>query len=201
MISRAGSMSPRVLVRLKRHFSTLPDMVLVRRAHAIEQDRARGGTGLPHQEILDALRPQLRRIYEQRRQEKRDLLRVLETVPRELRAALPIRTIGGFGVHDAPLDLRRSPVGREFRRAESFVQLFAQLNGLAETYGLKRRLTVAQTEMVSAVRALQRGLVREIRAARRGDLAEEYRQSALNLCARLLGEQEMAELKRARPLA
>ncbi len=172
-----------------------------RLAHAVELDRARGGTGLPHSEILDALRPRLRRIYEQRQREMGDLLRVLETAPREVRAALPIRTIGGFGMYDAPLDLSHPPVGEKFRRAEGFAQILGQLNGLAETYGLVRHLTTARAEMLSSVRTFQRGLIREIRASRRGDRAEEYRQPALKLCAQVLGDGEVAELKRAEPLA
>lgn len=181
--------------------SALPDKVSARLAHAVELDRARGGTGLPHRVILDALRPRLRRIYARRLREKRDLLRALEIAPREVRAALPIETMGGFGLHDAPLNLSRPPVEQAFRRAESFAHILAQLNGLAETYGLGRRLTIAQAEVVSTVRTLQRGLVREIRAARRGDHAEEYRRPVLNLCAEVLGAVEAAELKRARPLA
>ena len=172
-----------------------------RLAHAVEQDRVRGGTGLPHRVILDALRPRLRRIYERRLREKRDLLRVLEMAPREVRAGLPIGTMGGFGSHDAPLNLRDAPVGKTIQRAESFAQVLTQLGGLAETHGLGQRLTISRAEVVASVRTLQRGLVREIRVARRGDHAEEYRHLALNLCAQVLGAAEVAELKRARPLA
>ena len=181
--------------------SALPDGVSARLAHVVERDRARGGTGLPHRVILDALRPRLRRIYELRQREKSDLLRVLEQAPRAVRAALPIRSIGGFGMQDAPLDLSHPPAGKQFLRAERFAQILSQLNGLAETYGLVRHLTTARAETVSSVRTFQRGLIREIRAARRGDLAEEYRQPALRLCAQVLGDGEVAELKHAEPPA
>lgn len=195
-----GNLSQRTQVRLKQFLAALPDMLSARLAHAVEADRARGGTGLPHREILDALRPRLRRVYEMRSREKKDLLRVLEAAPREVRAALPIKTMGGFGMNDAPLDLSRPPVQKKFRRAEGFAQILTQLNGLAATYGLGKRLMTARAEMVSSVRMFQRGLVREIRAARCGDCAEAYRQPALELGAQVLGDGEVAELRRARPL-
>jgi len=175
-------------------------MLSARLAHAVEADRARGGTGLPHREILDALRPRLRRVYEVREQEKKDLLRVLEVAPREVRAALPIKTMGGFGMNDAPLDLSRPPIRKKFRRAEGFAQILAQLNGLAASYGMGQALMTARAEIALSVRAFQRGLVREIRAARSGDCAEAYRQPALELAAKVLGDGEVAELRHARPL-
>ena len=175
-------------------------MLSARLAHAVELDRTRGGTGLPHREILDALRPRLRRVHEVGEREKKDLLRVLEAAPREVRDALPIKTMGGFGMNDAPLDLSRPPVRKKFRRAEGFAQILAQLNGLAATYGLGQRLITARAETVSSVRAFQRGLVREIRAARTCDCAEAYRQPALELGAKVLGDRELAELRRVRPL-
>lgn len=175
-------------------------MISARLAHAVELDRVRGGTGLPHHEILDALRPRLRRLYEVREREKKDLQRVLEVAPREIRGVLPIRKMGGFGINDAPLDLSRPPARKKFRRAEGFAQILTQLNGVAARYGLENRLNVARAETVSSVRAFQRGLVREIRAARNGDCAEAYRQPALELGAKILDERELAELRRARPL-
>jgi hypothetical protein len=45
----------------------LPQHVAARLAKAIEVDRLIGGTGLPHEEILQALRPQLRRAPERSR--------------------------------------------------------------------------------------------------------------------------------------
>ena len=200
MSSYAGNLSQRTQERLKTFLTALPDMLSARLAHAVEQDRARGGTGLPHREILDALRPRLRRVYEIREREKKDLLRVLEVAPRAVRAALPIKTMGGFGPNDAPLDLSRPPVIEKFRRAEGFAQILTQLNGLAASYGLGQRLTTARAEIALTVRAFQRGLVREIRAARFGECAEAYRQPALELGAKVLGDGEVAELRRARPL-
>ena len=201
MISRTATLPPRTLARLAQFFDNLSDGIISRLAYAVTLDLADGGTGLPHRDILDVLRPRLRRIDEVRQRERSDLLRVLERAPREVRAALPMRTVGGFGGHDAPLDLSQSPAERKFHRAESFAQILAQLNGVAETYGLARRLTIAREETVLSVRAFQRGLIREIRASRRENHAEEYRQHALKLCALLLGNSEVMNLKRARPTA
>ena len=175
-------------------------MLSARLAHAVELDRAQGGTGLPHDEILDALRPRLRRLYETRKRERNALQRILETVPREIRNALPIKPMGGFGANDAPLDLSTPPAKKKFRRAAGFAHILASLRGPAANFGLERRLMAARHEVVSSIRSFQKGLVRELRAARAGDFAEAYRQPALALGAKLLSRSELAGLKRARPI-
>lgn len=45
---------------LSGFLGTLPDAMAARLARAVELDRLSGGTGLPHDTILDALRPQMR---------------------------------------------------------------------------------------------------------------------------------------------
>jgi hypothetical protein len=46
---------------LKAYLGALPESVAVRLAHMVEIDRLSGGKGLPHGELLDGLRPVLRR--------------------------------------------------------------------------------------------------------------------------------------------
>jgi hypothetical protein len=178
----------------------LPDKVVARLAYAIERDRAAGGTGLPHDEILKALLPRLRRIYEIRVREKQSLQRVLETLPRDLCAALPVRPMGGFGAFDGPLDLSDPPSERNFRRAEGLAKVFSGLAGPASRFGLDRRFRLSKAEIASSVGTLQRGLIREIRAARAGDYAESYRRPAMALCSFVLGLRAMEDLRRAKPL-
>jgi hypothetical protein len=192
-------LSPQSRAKLVKFLSALPERLSARLAQAVELDRVRRGTVLPHGEILEALRPSLRRLYERQKQEKNTLQRVLETVPREVRNALPIRQIGGFGAYGAPLDLRASPASNKFRRAERLAQILAKLRGPAVTYGLEHSLAAARTEVSSSIRLFQRGLVRELRAARAGDFAEGYRQPALALGAKVLNDSELLELRRAKP--
>ena len=47
-------------VLLSGFLGQLPEHIAARLAKAVEVDRLVGGTGLPHEEILRALRPQLR---------------------------------------------------------------------------------------------------------------------------------------------
>jgi len=194
------NLSPRARARLVKFLSGLPELLCARFAHAVELDRVRGGTGLPHGEILEALRPSLRRLYEKQKRERLALQRVLETVPREVRNALPIKQMGGFGAHDAPLDLSAPPASNKFRRAEGFTQILAKLRGPAATYGLERHLKAARSEVSSLIRLFQRGLVRELRAARACDFAEAYRQPALALGGKVLSDSELALLQRAKPV-
>ncbi len=198
--NHSASLSRRTRARLTKFLSGLPEMRSARLAHAVELDRARGGTGLPHDEILNALRPRLRRLYEARKRERNALQRILETVPREIHNALPIKPMGGFGTNDAPLDLSTPPARKKFRRATGFAQILARLRGPAATYGMERHFLAARAEIVSSIRAFQRGLVRELRAARAGDFAEAYRRPALALGAKVLSGSELTDLQRARPI-
>nr|TFG54656.1 MAG: hypothetical protein E4H34_02100 [Hyphomicrobiales bacterium] len=200
MSDRDAILSPRARAGLAIFLSGLPDMLVARLAHAIECDRAAGGTGLPHGEILDVLRPRLRRLYESRQRERNILQQILETLLREVRNALPINAMGRVGAHDAPLDLSTVQDEKKFRRAVGFAQILSSLGGPAARFGMEDRLLEAKEEVASSVGALARGLVREIRAARRGDFAESYRRSALALCSHVMNHGELEELRRARPV-
>ena len=54
-------------VLLSGFLGQLPDHVAARLAKAVEVDRLIGGTELPHEEILRALRPQLREVPQPQR--------------------------------------------------------------------------------------------------------------------------------------
>src|ERR1700743_2602106 len=57
----AGTMDASKAKQLSALLGTLPVPVAARLAKAIEVDRLSGGTALPHELILDAVRPSLRR--------------------------------------------------------------------------------------------------------------------------------------------
>ena len=198
MDHRKRKLSPQTRAKLAAFLSGLPEALSARLADEVEIDRAGGGTGLPHGDILEALRPNLRRISEKQNREKAALQRVIETVPREVRNALPFGQLGGYGAQDSPLDLSAPPAGNKFHRAQSFVQILASLRGPALTHRLEHRLEAARSEISSSIRQFQTGLVRELRAVRSCDFAEAYRQPALALGARIMSESELAELRRVK---
>jgi hypothetical protein len=55
-----GTLSAEKRVLLNGFLGQLPEQIAARLAKAVEVDRLIGGTGLPHEDILRALRPQLR---------------------------------------------------------------------------------------------------------------------------------------------
>ncbi len=118
----------------------------------------------------------------------------LETAPEEIRRALPLAPVGGFGGETAPLDLHAEPDLAKFERARDYARLLAGLDPLASPQGLTPRLAMVRTGVGAMARAFNRGLVRELKAGRPGSRAEAYRQPALVLCAEILAPAELTEL-------
>jgi hypothetical protein len=190
-------LSPEAREKLSALFARVPRAFLVNLAAAVAADRAAGGTGLPHDTLLSLLNAQLRRADEEREEERKDTESVLRTAPREIAAALPFSSFGGFGATAAPLDFSQPPDPDRLRHAAERVSLLIGLDRIAALHGLEKELFAVRAEVASLVRVLKKELMRELRAPRFAAEAEAYRGPVLRLSRDILAEWELGELEQA----
>lgn len=190
-------LSPEAREKLRALFARVPRAFLVKLAAAVAADRDAGGKGLPHDNLLSLLRAQIRRVDEEREEERTETEAALRIAPREIAAALPFSSFGGFGVTAAPLDFSHPPDPDRLRHAEERVSLLVGLDRIAVSHGLEKELFSARAEVASLVRALKMELMRELRAPRFAAEAEAYRGPVLRLSRDILAEWEIGELEQA----
>ena len=195
MAEQRRTLSEFARTQLAALFSRLPHRFVVRLAEAICEDRAHGGSGLPHAELLDLLDYQIRRAHEHESEKRKDIETALASAPEEVRKALPFSSFGGFGPNTAPLDLSEPPDAAKFVAAESNVRLLLDIERVAVEYGLGSELSAARMEVAALVRALRVALERELRTTRFAAHAEAYRERALALGREILAPWEVKELE------
>jgi hypothetical protein len=197
MTQTARTLSPETSKKLADLFERMSASQLETLVSAFEADRARGGEGLPHDEILGAIHFRLRRIEESNRWERKEIENALINAPREIRRALPFAPFGGFGATAAPFDLSQAPDAEKLDHAEDYVRRLEALDASAERYGLESELRTARGEVAAILREAASELSKELRSPRSSAAAEAFKQPVLRLARNVLAKWEVQGLEAA----